>query len=174
MPATTPDEAPLFKRWLSWASRCRLEPFKRLGRTITKHLPGVLNGFQAGKHNAPSGHESGASGGETAPAAIAASKTSSPWPTSSLENLPICPPLPSPVSSPFHTERTKPLLSRGLAIDRQSRPDPQSSLCTAIGRLDTLRRQGVQGHTADQLFRATSTSSSIFFASPNSMRLLSL
>ena len=51
--ATTPDEAkPLFKRWLSWASRCRLEPFKRLGRTITKHLPGVLNGFQAGKHNA--------------------------------------------------------------------------------------------------------------------------
>ena len=50
--ATTPDEAkPLFKRWLSWASRCRLEPFKRLGRTITKHLPGVLNGFQAGKHN---------------------------------------------------------------------------------------------------------------------------
>jgi transposase len=50
--ATTPDEAePLLKRWLSWASRCRLEPFKRLGRTITKHLPGVLNGFNAGKHN---------------------------------------------------------------------------------------------------------------------------
>jgi transposase len=35
----------------SGASRCRLEPFKRLGRTITKPLPGVLNGFQAGKHN---------------------------------------------------------------------------------------------------------------------------
>jgi transposase len=50
--ANTPDEALLLlKRWLSWASRCRLEPFKRLGRTITKHLPGVLNGFQAGKHN---------------------------------------------------------------------------------------------------------------------------
>jgi transposase len=50
--AKTPDEAkPLFKRWLSWASRCRLEPFKRLGRTITKHLPGVLNGFESGKHN---------------------------------------------------------------------------------------------------------------------------
>nr|WP_291986750.1 transposase [Candidatus Accumulibacter sp. ACC007] len=30
---------------------CRLEPFKRLCRTITNHLPGVLNGFQAGKHN---------------------------------------------------------------------------------------------------------------------------
>ncbi|HPP46218.1 MAG TPA: transposase [Accumulibacter sp.] len=50
--ATTPDEAkPLLKRWLSWASRCRLEPFKRLGRTITNPLPGVLNGFQADKHN---------------------------------------------------------------------------------------------------------------------------
>jgi len=50
--AKTPEEAkPLLKRWLSWASRCRLEPFKRLGRTITKHLPGVLNGFKAGKHN---------------------------------------------------------------------------------------------------------------------------
>ncbi len=49
---TLPDEAePLLKRWLSWASRCRLEPFKRLGRTITKHLPGVLNGFHPGKHN---------------------------------------------------------------------------------------------------------------------------
>ena len=50
--AKTPDQAkPLLKRWLSWASRCQLEPFKRLGRTITKHLPGVLNGFQVGKHN---------------------------------------------------------------------------------------------------------------------------
>jgi transposase len=50
--AKTPDEAkPLLKRWLSWACRCRLEPFKRLGRTITKHLPGVLNGFESGKHN---------------------------------------------------------------------------------------------------------------------------
>ncbi len=43
--------------------------------------------------------------------ASAASKTSSPRPPSSLENLPICPPLPSPVSSPFHTERTKPRFS---------------------------------------------------------------
>ncbi len=44
--ATTPEEVePLLKRWRSWASRCRLEPFKRLGRTITKHLTGVLNGF---------------------------------------------------------------------------------------------------------------------------------
>lgn len=50
--AKTPDQArPLLKRWLSWASRCRMEPFKRLARTLTKHLPGVLNGFQVGKHN---------------------------------------------------------------------------------------------------------------------------
>lgn len=50
--AKTPDQAkPLLKRWLSWASRCQMEPFKRLARTITKHLPGVLNGFQVGKHN---------------------------------------------------------------------------------------------------------------------------
>ncbi|MBK8384834.1 MAG: transposase [Candidatus Accumulibacter sp.] len=50
--ATTPEKAkPLLKRWLSWASRCRLERFQRLGRTISKHLPGVLHGFQAGKHN---------------------------------------------------------------------------------------------------------------------------
>ena len=38
-------------QWYGWASRCRLEPLKRLGRTINKHLSGVLNGFQAGKHN---------------------------------------------------------------------------------------------------------------------------
>ena len=28
--------------WLSWASRCRLKPFVRLGRTIRKHLHGIL------------------------------------------------------------------------------------------------------------------------------------
>jgi transposase len=50
--AKTPDEAqPLLKRWLSWPSRCRLEPFQRLGRAIAKHLPGALNGSQASKHN---------------------------------------------------------------------------------------------------------------------------
>ena len=48
--ATTPEETkPLFKRWLNWASRCRLEPFTRLGSAISKHLPGVLNWLQAGK-----------------------------------------------------------------------------------------------------------------------------
>jgi transposase len=50
--ARSPDEArPLFHRWLSWARRCRLAPFKRLARTLTTHLTGILNGFEAGKHN---------------------------------------------------------------------------------------------------------------------------
>ncbi len=29
-------------RWIGWAARSRLEPFKRLGRTIKKHLGGIL------------------------------------------------------------------------------------------------------------------------------------
>ena len=108
--ATTPDEAkPLLKRWLSWASRCRLEPFKRLGRTVTKHLPDVLNGFQAGKHNGRvEAMNRALQGHALAHAAIAASTTSSPWPTSSLESSPICPPRHSPGFCPFHTKRPKP------------------------------------------------------------------
>jgi len=31
--------------------RCRVEAFKRLARTVTTHLAGILNGFEAGKHN---------------------------------------------------------------------------------------------------------------------------
>ncbi|MCM8625208.1 transposase [Accumulibacter sp.] len=50
--ARSPDEArPLFQGWLSWARRCRLDSFKRLARTITSHLNGVLSGFAAGKHD---------------------------------------------------------------------------------------------------------------------------
>jgi len=50
--ARSPDEArPLFQRWLSWARRSSLVPFKGLARTITTHLTGILNGFEAGKHN---------------------------------------------------------------------------------------------------------------------------
>jgi len=30
------------KWWLSWAARCRLEPFKKLGRTIKDHMDGIL------------------------------------------------------------------------------------------------------------------------------------
>ncbi|MCM8595602.1 MAG: transposase [Candidatus Accumulibacter sp.] len=50
--ARSPDEAkPPFQRWLSWARRCRLVPFRRLARTITSHLNGVLSGSATGKHN---------------------------------------------------------------------------------------------------------------------------
>jgi transposase len=30
------------RHWIGWAARSRLEPFKRLGRTIKKHLDGIL------------------------------------------------------------------------------------------------------------------------------------
>jgi len=32
-----------WKRWLSWAVRCRLEPIKKVARTIKAHLWGILN-----------------------------------------------------------------------------------------------------------------------------------
>ena len=32
-----------WKRWLSWAVRCRLEPIKKVARTINKHLWGIIN-----------------------------------------------------------------------------------------------------------------------------------
>ena len=38
--------------WLSWAKRSRLEPFKKLARTIQAHLPGVLRGMLDGRSNA--------------------------------------------------------------------------------------------------------------------------
>lgn len=40
------------KAWLAWASRCRLRPFVRLGRTVRKHLPGILRMIQTGLTNA--------------------------------------------------------------------------------------------------------------------------
>ena len=33
----------MWKRWLGWASRCRLQPMIEVGRTIRKHLWGILN-----------------------------------------------------------------------------------------------------------------------------------
>jgi transposase len=38
--------------WLSWATRSRLEPFKKLATTIKSHLPGVLRGMLDGRSNA--------------------------------------------------------------------------------------------------------------------------
>lgn len=50
--ARSPGEArSLFPRWLGWARRCRLNPFKRLARTITNHLTRAPSGLEAGKHN---------------------------------------------------------------------------------------------------------------------------
>jgi transposase len=38
-----PDEAEeMLRSWLSWAARSRLEPFRRLARTVRKHLDGIL------------------------------------------------------------------------------------------------------------------------------------
>jgi transposase len=32
-----------WKRWLSWAQRCRLEPMVKVARTIRDHLWGIIN-----------------------------------------------------------------------------------------------------------------------------------
>lgn len=42
---------PALQRWVSWARRCRLAPFKRLGATVRDHLPGILNSFRLGLSN---------------------------------------------------------------------------------------------------------------------------
>ena len=47
--ATTADV--LLTRWISWARRCRLAPFKRLGATIKKHLAGIVEHFRSGLDN---------------------------------------------------------------------------------------------------------------------------
>lgn len=39
-------------RWLSWARRCRLEPFKRLARTLAERIDGVVRGMLDGRSNA--------------------------------------------------------------------------------------------------------------------------
>ena len=45
------DPEPALKRWVSWARRCRLAPFKRLGATVRDHLSGILNSFRLGLSN---------------------------------------------------------------------------------------------------------------------------
>lgn len=39
-------------KWLSWAQRSRLEPFKRLASTLRTHLGGVVRGMLEGRSNA--------------------------------------------------------------------------------------------------------------------------
>ena len=46
------DPEPLYRSWISWAKRSRLEPFKRLGRTLKAHLPGILAAYRLGASNA--------------------------------------------------------------------------------------------------------------------------
>lgn len=46
------DPEPLFRSWISWARRSRLEPFKRLGKTLKAHLPGILAAYRLGTSNA--------------------------------------------------------------------------------------------------------------------------
>jgi len=42
-----------WKRWLSWAVRCRLEPIKKVAKTIKEHLWGVLNAIVLKVSNGP-------------------------------------------------------------------------------------------------------------------------
>ena len=43
---------PLYKVWISWARRCRLAPFKTLGKTFRDHLEGILNAYDLKVSNA--------------------------------------------------------------------------------------------------------------------------
>jgi len=40
------------KKWISWASRSRLEPFKRLAKTLLTHWDGVVAGMLQSRNNA--------------------------------------------------------------------------------------------------------------------------
>ena len=40
------------KKWISWAGRSRLEPFKRLAKTLSTHWDGVVAGMLQGRNNA--------------------------------------------------------------------------------------------------------------------------
>ncbi len=40
------------RSWLSWAQRCRLEPFKRLAKTLKERFDGVVRGMLDGRSNA--------------------------------------------------------------------------------------------------------------------------
>ncbi|RMG95367.1 MAG: hypothetical protein D6705_13775 [Deltaproteobacteria bacterium] len=41
-----------WKRWLSWASRSRLEPMWKVARTVKEHLWGIVNAVVHGVTNA--------------------------------------------------------------------------------------------------------------------------
>jgi len=41
------QSAQALKKWLHWAQRCRLQPYKDLARTIKQHWAGILKAFEA-------------------------------------------------------------------------------------------------------------------------------
>jgi transposase len=45
--ANAEEAEPLLKQWYSWARRCRLEPIKRVAKTLKEHWQGVLNAFDS-------------------------------------------------------------------------------------------------------------------------------
>ena len=42
----------VLQSWISWARRCRLDPFKRLAKTLRDRMPGVVRGMLDGRSNA--------------------------------------------------------------------------------------------------------------------------
>ncbi|WP_161936850.1 transposase, partial [Tepidimonas taiwanensis] len=44
--------AAALRAWLSWARRCRLEPFKRLAKTLSERFDAVVRGMLDGRSNA--------------------------------------------------------------------------------------------------------------------------
>lgn len=121
--ATTSGKAnPLCQRWPGWDRRCRIEPFKRLARTINTRLTGILSGFEAGKHNGRV---------EVMKRALQEARTRArgdrrienfiAMPVSSPGNLPICPPSRLPGWPSFHTKRSKPAV-RNSAFGVIARP----------------------------------------------------
>lgn len=49
--ANVAQAEPLLKRWVAWAQRSRLAPFKRLAKTVKAHLEGILEHFRTGLSN---------------------------------------------------------------------------------------------------------------------------
>jgi transposase len=49
---TTTDAEALLDRWYSWARRCRLEPIKKVAKTLKDHWQGILNAFHSKLTNA--------------------------------------------------------------------------------------------------------------------------
>jgi transposase len=41
------EAEPLLEKWYSWARRCRLEPIKKVAKTLKDHWQGILNAFDS-------------------------------------------------------------------------------------------------------------------------------